>query len=120
MMRPANQQDSEARVAGRLRRLRIIWFALLVTIGMYYFITRFTGQPESNPIRTLSLALAAAGAFFVLVSLLFKQKYLKQAVETQRIELVITGYILAYALCEVPALLGLVDYFVTGNRYYYV
>jgi hypothetical protein len=62
-----------------------------------------------------SIAIVPVG-----VSFLLKQRILEQAVAGQRLDLVQTGYILAWALCEMAALLGLMDHFANGYRYYYV
>jgi hypothetical protein len=119
-MQPANQNDMETKVDARLRIIRIIWFAIFVSVGLYYLLTLLTGQPQVNPNGILSIALVAIGMVFVSISLALKQKYLRQSVDKQSAGVVQNGYVLAFALCEVPALLAMVDFFVTGNRYYYV
>ena len=120
-MQPLNQNDLQAKVDTRLRIIRTLWFALLVSVAIYFILTVFVGRPkDASPNGTLSIALAAMGSLLVVASLPMKWKYLRQSVDAQRIELVQTGYILALALCEVSALLGLLDHFVTGNRYYYL
>jgi hypothetical protein len=113
-----NQNELQAKVDARLRIIRTLWFALLMSIGLYYVLTVFTEIPP-NPNNPLSLALAAGGALLVIISIPIKQKYLRQSVDEQRIELVQTGYIMALALCEVAAMFGLLDHFITGNRYYF-
>src|SRR6195256_2055231 len=108
-MQPSNQNDLQKKVDTRLRIIRILWSGLFLSIGLYFVLTLFTGPPKDNvsPNRALSIALAAAGSFFAIISIPIKQKYLTQSVDGQRVELVNTGYIVALALCEVAALLGL-------------
>ncbi|HXM34753.1 MAG TPA: hypothetical protein VN920_06180 [Pyrinomonadaceae bacterium] len=119
-MQSSNQNDLQAKTDARLRVIRTLWSALFLSIGIYYVLTLFTGHPNVVPNRTVSIALAAAGSFFAIISIPIKQKYLTQSVTEQRVELVQTGYIIAWALTEVAALLGLLDHFIAGNRYYYV
>src|ERR1700730_9406966 len=119
-MSPSNQNDLQRKVDTRLRIIRVLWSGLFLSIGLYFVLTLFTPKDDVSPNRTLSIALAAAGSFFAIISIPIKQKYLTQSVDGQRVELVNTAYIVALALCEVAALFGLLDHFVTGNRYYYV
>jgi hypothetical protein len=56
----------------------------------------------------------------VLLSFPVKNKLISQAIEQQHVPLVQQAYIVAWALSEVPALLGLLDFYLTGNRYFYV
>src|SRR5882672_2742472 len=121
-MQRSNQDETQLKISARLRALRTIWFAMLVSVGLYYLLTLFTGNPHEDvrPNRQLFLALAAAGLLLVIVGLLLKQKYLNQAANEQRIELVQTGYVVAWAITEVAALLGLLDFFLTGNRHYFI
>ncbi len=86
----------------RYRTLLILWMA------------------EVDPNQKLSLALNTLGLVPVALSFLFKQKILERSVEEQRVDLVQVAYVVSFAFCEVPALLGLVDHFVTGSKYYIV
>jgi hypothetical protein len=72
----------------------------------------------ANP--TLTLTLNSLGAVPVALSFLLKQRLLDKSVETQRLELVQPAYLLSFALCEISALMGLMDHFLTGSKYYYV
>lgn len=119
-MQLSNQSELQSRIDTRLRIIRTLWFALLVSIGLYYALILFLGPPFASPNRSLSITLAAAGLMFVLISMLLKQRYLKQSVDQQSIAQVQVAYVLACALCEVPALLGLLDFFVAGNRRFFV
>lgn len=105
-----------------MRTLRTLWFALMMSVVLYYGFTLFKGPPPENvtPNNTLSLALLAAGISAILISFLLKSKLLSRAIDQQQVGLVQQAYIVAWAMAEVPALLGMLDYFVTRNRYFYV
>lgn len=121
-MQEPKQNDLQANLDNRIRSVRTIWFAMLLSIGLYYLLTLFTGNPHEDvrPNKHLFFGFAVAGLFFVIISLPIKKKYLTQAVNEQRVRLVQTGYVVAWALTEVAALLGLLDFFLTGNRHYYL
>ena len=115
---PQNQQHD---IDVRMRTMRILWFAFIVSVGMYYVFTLFANRrPNPTPNNTLSLTFIAVSASMLLVSFLLKHKLLNRAIDQQQVGLVQQAYIVALALAEVPALLGMLDLFVTGNRYYYV
>jgi hypothetical protein len=63
--------------------------------------------------------LTALGTFLVIVSFAVKGKLLERSVEKQDISLVQKGLVIACGMCEVSALLGLLERFVIGNREYY-
>ena len=105
----------------RIRTMRTLWIAMLLSVGAYYVFTFFAGRSEEiTPNRTLSLILAGVALLTTLLSFLVKNKLLSVAVERQQVQLVQQGYIVIWALSEVAALLGLLDFFLTGDRYYYV
>ena len=117
----ANQNDPQTNIELRIRTIRTLWIAMLLSIGMYYGFTSFAGRPENvEPNNTLFLVLVAISLSTTLISFLIKSKLLSQAVEKQQVQLVQQGYVVAFALCEVAALLGVLDFFMTGDRYYYV
>ena len=103
----------------RYRTLLILWFALSMSILMYLAFVQLA-TVEENPNQKLSLALNTLSLVPVALSFLFKQKILERSVEEQRVDLVQVAYVVSFAFCEVPALLGLVDHFVTGSKYYIV
>ena len=104
----------------RMRTVRILWLALILNIGVFYFLTRVADRSENvEPNNTLSLALVAIGLSSVLISFLVKSKLVSRAIEQRQVQQVQQGYIVAWAMCEVPALLGLVDFFVTSDPYFY-
>jgi hypothetical protein len=88
---------------------------------MYCFFTIIADRPENAPPNErLFVVLLALALSTIIVSFPVKNRYLTRAAEQQKVELVQPAYAVALALCEVSALLGLVDFFLTGNRYYYI
>ena len=101
--------------------MRTIWIAMLMSIGFYFAFTFFTQRPENVEANsTLFLVLVGIALSTVLISFPVKNKLINQAIEQQHVPLVQQAYIVAWALSEVAALLGLLDFFLTGNRYFYV
>ena len=114
-----NQNDPQTSIDLRIRTMRTLWVGLLGSIGAYYVFTWF-GEPGEKPNPNLSLTLVCVGMVIVLVTFLIKSKLLSKATEQQNIGMVQQAYVVTWAINEVSALLGLFDYFLTGNRYYYV
>ena len=107
------QQDVEVRI----RSMRMIWIAMLMSIAFYYAFTFIAKRPETvEPNSTLFLVLVAIGLSTTFISFPIKNKLINQAVAQQHVPLVQQSYILAWAMSEIPALLGLVYYFLTVNR----
>jgi len=101
--------------------MRMLWIAMLLSVGFYFALTLFLHRSE--PIRSnsaLSLVLAVIALSAILSSFLLKSRLLGRAAEQQQVSLVQQAYILAWAVTEVAALMGLLDFFATNDRYYYV
>jgi hypothetical protein len=115
----------ESNLDKRYQTLIVLWFALLMSIGMYFLFTvlvapRVTNEP-GNPSRSLLIgALTALGTFLVIASFVVKRKLLERSVEKQDVSLVQKSLVVACAMCEVSALLGLLEHFIIGNREYYL
>lgn len=109
----------EENIEIRIRTIRTLWFALFVSVGLYFALTFFVPRSENPPNATLFLVLAAVSLTTVAASFIIKTNFLIRAAQQQQVQLVQQGYVVACALTEVPALLGLLDYFSTGNEYYY-
>jgi NADH:ubiquinone oxidoreductase subunit 2 (subunit N) len=107
----------------RYQTLVVLWFALLLSVGMYFLFLTFaapTIQTEpANRSSLLIVVLTALGVFLVIASFAVKQKLLKRSVENQDVGLVQKALVIACAMCEVSALLGFVERLVIGNREYY-
>ncbi len=101
--------------------MRILWIGFFASVGMYYVMTFVVARPrEVKPNNTLFIALIVIGVLTVPVSLFIKNWFLRLAVERQQMQLVQQGFVVALAVNEVAALLGLLDYFIDGNRLYYL
>ncbi|HEY4425897.1 MAG TPA: hypothetical protein VGN10_16920 [Pyrinomonadaceae bacterium] len=120
-MNPANQNNPQTEIELRIRTLRTLWFALLGSIGIYYGFTLVVERREgleSNP--SLSLSLMCVAMLMVVVAFVIKTKLLSKAVEQQSTGMVQQAYVVTWAITEVAALLGLMDFFLTNDRYYFV
>ena len=105
----------------RMRTMRTIWIAMLMSIGFYYAFTFYARRPEDAGLNsTLLLVLVAIALSATFISFPIKNKLINHAIAQQHVPLVQQGYILAWAISEIPALLGLVYFFMTGNRYFNV
>ena len=106
----------------RHRVLFIIWAAFLVTIANLFLITLLvphSGRPTSEA-QTLILVLAVLALALVALSFLFKRKILTRAATEQRPQMVMTAYILALAMCDAACIMGLLVFFTTDFRYYFL
>ncbi len=118
---PVNQKDPQSNVELRIRTLRTLWIALVLTVVGYYVFTLFTGRlRDITPNPTMSLVLLAIGVLITLISFPIKSKLLGSAIQQQQVALVQQAYIVTWALTEVPALLGMLDFYLTGHRQYYL
>ena len=118
---PLNPTGPQENFELRLRTMRTLWFGMFMSIVLYYGLTFFLGtRDETASNDMLSLGLLVVGILTMLISFPVKSRLITYAVEQQRVHLVQQAYILALALCEVAALLGLLDFFATGHRHYYV
>jgi hypothetical protein len=116
-----DQNDPQTSIDLRIRTMRTLWIGLIGSLGMYYVFTLFAERKESlEPNPSLSLTLICVGMVIVLVSFLIKSKLLSKAVEQRSIGMVQQAYVVTWAITEIPALLGLLDFFLTNDRYYYV
>ena len=108
----------------RYQTMLTLWFALLMSVVMYFVFVQIAAPPianAENPSNSrLVVVITALGAMFVVVSFMVKRKLLERSVEAQDVGMVQKAMIVALALCEVSALLGLLERFVFGNREYYL
>lgn len=118
-MQPQNQQSENVEL--RIRSMRIIWLALMLSIGGYFVLTLFAKKSEDvQPNGRLSVILTVIAISTTLVSLLIKSKLLNKAIEQGQVPQVQQAYVVAWAVTEVGALMGVLDYFITTDRYYYI
>ena len=120
-MNPANQDDPQTNIELRIRTMRTLWFGLLVTIGIYYGFTLVAERREGlEPNPSLSLSLICVAMLMVLVAFVIKTKLLSKALEQQSTGMVQQAYVVTWAITEIAAVLGLMDFFLTNDRYYFV
>jgi hypothetical protein len=115
-MKPTDPNQPD--IATRYRTLLMLWFAICMSVVMFSVLAQLTAVVAAEN-QILTLALNSIGLVPVAMSFLLKQRILAKSVETQRLDLVQSAYVLSFALCESSALLGLVDHFTTGSKYYY-
>ena len=114
-------QPQDSYIEPRLRTLRVLWFALLLSVVMYFIFTLFAmerAEPPGN--RSVSFIFMAIAVISVILSFVLKQKLLQRSVEQQDIKMVQPAFVVAWAMCEVSALLGVVEYVVVGRNDYIV
>ena len=116
----SNNPIDSAKSEAQYRTMLILWFAFLMTIVMYFVITLLIARQEGESNRVLTTVLSAASIAAVGSSFAVKKKFFARAIEEQQMRLVNTGFVVAAALCEVGALLGLVDFLVARDRYYFL
>lgn len=120
----ANQPGAGAGLDARLRVIRILWGAFLMSIGLYVLLCVFVAPPreagEDAGNETMLAVLAATALVSVALSFLIKGRFYRRAAERGEPEQAQIGFIVALALCEVAALFGLVGLFVTQNKYAYL
>ena len=109
----------------RYQTLVVLWFALLMSVGMYFLFSLFVAPGLSNQPRNprgslLIVALTALGTVLVIFSFSVKRKLLERSVEKQDVNLVQKALVMACAMCEVSGLLGLLEHLFIGNREYYL
>jgi hypothetical protein len=111
----------------RYQTLLVLWFALLMSIVLY-FVVALLAVPDPDPNAAMAgrskslmtFALAALGTFVVVISFAVKRKLLERSVENQDVTLVQKALVIACAMCEVTALIGLLERFIIGNSDYYL
>jgi hypothetical protein len=113
----------------RYRIMLILWCAQLMSIGFLFFLSLFLGpqvdteisnEPGSQPSPVLIGALTAMGILLVILSFAVKRKFLALSVEKQSVDLVQKALVIACAMCEASALLGLLERLLIGNHDYYL
>ncbi len=118
-------QPNEAREVSPEKRhltLMIIWASFFFNVLLFFLLATFVGSDPATLSynRMLTVGLVALGTFTAFVSIFFKQKMLARAFSEQRPQSVSGAYIVAFALCEVAALCGLMLRLMTSDPYYYI
>ena len=114
-MTTPNQQTIDA----RYRTMVMLWIAQIMSVLLFFLVTQFVEVPGDRPENNvLSFVFAAVGMFCAIISFVIRAKLLRESVEKQDLARVQTAYIVGRALCEVPAILGVVERFVLPGREY--
>ena len=104
-----------------MRTMLTLWGSMLASVGVYYAFSLFQGRPGGlDPESTLPLPWIAVALSTILISFPIKSKLLNRAVDQQQVQQVQQAYIVAWAITETSALLGLLLFFFNGNRFYYI
>jgi hypothetical protein len=113
-----NESAERAPAEARRRGLLLIWGAQVVSFLILFFVT-YVIRPEASRDgnHTLAWALGAIGFMSFLLSFLVKRKLLARAALERRLDLGTTAYVLAFAMCEMTAILGFLAYIITGLSY---
>lgn len=109
----------------RYQTLMVMWIAMLMNVALFFVVISLampeTGdRPATEPFSLMTLVLAAVGAFLVVISFTVKNKLLERSVVRQDSDLVQKAFVVAWAICEISAIIGLVERFVLGNSDYYL
>ncbi len=108
-------------IDNRHQTLMVLWFILLMNLGLLFVISLvvvpLTAGDTTNPVMVM--VLTGLGVLFVIASFVGKRWLLAQSVMKQEVRLVQQALIIAFALCEASALLGLVEHLAFGYRQYY-
>jgi hypothetical protein len=117
-------QPDEARIVSPEKRhltLMVIWASFFFNVLLFFLLASFVGPDRSTLSynKLLTVGLSALGTFTAFVSIFFRQKMLARATGQQRPQSVSGAYIVAFALCEVAALCGLMLRLMTSDPYYY-
>lgn len=93
---------------------------MFISIPMYLLLITFGMQRGAQQNSFLSFVFAAVATLTVILSFPIKQKLLQRSVDQQNKMLVQPAFVVAWAMCEVSALLGVIEYSVIGTRDYLV
>ena len=116
-MQPGNSQQVDE--SGR-RQIVIIWAAMLLSVGMYFVVMQVM-RPQasvSGPMIVNVLTLCSLPP--LVASFALKSRLLAKASETKRPEIWRSAHILAFALCESAALMGVLAWFLSGAKQSYL
>ena len=100
-------------IDARYRTMLILWVGQMMSVIMFFVVTQFansSAEPDPSTSSSLSWVFLGLGALSAIISFLVRSKILQRSVEKQDPALVQTGVTVGLALCEVPALLGVVTF----------
>ena len=122
-------QTQNQNVEGQYRILAIIWFNLLVS-QLLFLVVIYFAKPEvfrfdfSKPLlgdsQVIIVIFALLAISNLILSFVFRKKYLNQAIAKQKAALVQTAMIIACTLCEAISLFGVVLAFAFSYQYFFL
>jgi lysylphosphatidylglycerol synthetase-like protein (DUF2156 family) len=123
-MNPINQ-TTPPNIDARYRTMLTLWFGLFASVGMYFLFVMFaapafSNASESPPSTLFTIVITTLGTLSVLLSFVVKRKLLQLSVDRQEIALVQQALIVACVMCEVAAVLALVERFLFESHEYYL
>jgi hypothetical protein len=107
----------------RYQTILTLWAALLMSVVMYFIFMQFIvgfGAPSETPNPVLLIVMIVVSALLVLASFFVKARLLQRSVEKQDTGLVQKAVIVACAMCEVSAILGIIAGLVFSSRISYL
>jgi uncharacterized integral membrane protein len=116
-------------LADQQQILIIIWAALLVSQVLFLVMLFFTKSELFNfefsqhplaPSWPMIVAFALAAVVCFLLSFSFKKRFIDQAYQEKKPEIVQSGFIIAIALCEACSLFGLCLAFAFDYQYFFI
>ena len=113
-----NDTPAKLSIDARYRNMLILWSGQIGSVVMFFVVSQLVTVVNRDENNIVSFVLAGLGSFSAITSFVVKSKLLERSVEKQDPAVVQTAYIVACALCEVPALLGIVERFVLPGRDY--
>ena len=122
-------QNQNPNVEQQYRMLAIIWFALLVSQLMFLVVLFFAkreiyrfdfSKPPLGENPMMTIIFAALGLSMFLMSFVLRKKFLGQAINEQKTELVQTALVVGCALCEAVTLFGLVLAFAFNYQFFFL
>ncbi len=116
-------------LADQQQILIIIWAALLVSQMLFLVMLFFTKgelfrfeftQHPLAPSWPMIVAFALAAVVCFLLSFSFKKRFIEQAFQEKKPEIVQSGFIIALALCEASSLFGMCLAFAFDYQYFFL
>lgn len=108
----------------RYRTQLVLWFAMIATIGVFLMFAWFLRRRGTDMVEATNsvfvITLFVIALLVVVASFAVKQKLLRQSFDRQDLGMVQSAQIVACALCEAAALMGVVVALVTGYDKFYL
>ena len=101
------------------KQLLILWLAMLTAVPVYFVLTRVVTGSESAQDAGIAMPMLAVALLSSGVGFFLKNRLLSQAVAKRQAALIRGAYTLAFAMSEIPALLGMVVYLISGWPQYW-